>query len=89
MSPGVLAQSLDGVGVDDCPIPALYGEGEALEVRRGMDRRSISNLRYKDVDLEPLETGRATVDALVQDLPPIIGVSHPDVLEPLVPLAKS
>ena len=87
-SPAVLAQSPDGAGDDGCPIPALYGEGEALGVRRGMNGRSISNPRYKDVDLEPLETELIAVGTSVQVLPPIIGVS-PDSAELIVFLAKS
>ena len=61
MSPGILAQSLDGTSDDGCPTSTLDGEGEALEVRRGMGGGSISNPRYKNVDLEPLDTGLVKV----------------------------
>ena len=53
-----------------------------------MDVGKVHNPWHEDVDLEPLETGFVPTGVPVQNLPPIIGVSRLDSVEPIVLRAK-
>ena len=65
------------------------GELVDLDYVVRMDVRKIQNPWYKDVDLEPLETGLVATGAPVQDLVSIFGVSRLDGVETVVLLAES
>ena len=65
------------------------GEPVDLDYIVRMDVRKIQNPWYKDVDLEPLETGFVTTGVRVQDPVPIVGVSRLDSVEIIVFLAES
>ena len=65
--PPGLDPNLDGVSDDSRPTPTLRGGHWGCA--GGKDGRSRSDLRYEDVDLEPLETGLVAVGTPVQDLP--------------------